>query len=827
MAESYGVVAVLSVDGKNFQVGIKQAQKSLNDFSGNFSKGFSKIPKVMAAVGTAVTGAFAGAVKIGSDFEAQMSRVQAISGATGEEFEKLRQQAIDLGADTAFSASEAAQGMENLAAAGFTTQEIMNAMPGLLNLAAASGEDLATSSDIAASALRGFGLNASEAGHVADVLAENANRTNSSVRETGEALKYIAPMARASGISLEETAAAIGIMANAGIQGSQAGTTLRGALARLSKPTDVMATAMEQLGVSFYDSNGKMKSLADQVDMLKGAMNGMTDEQKNYYLATLYGQEALSGMMVLINEGGDSLRGLATDYENCAGSAENAAKIMQDNFQGAVEQLKGSLESFGIQIFSKVSAPLSDMANVATEAVNNMTSAFESGGVVGAVNSLMTSIVTGITTFVPQILQKGYELVSQFAQGFAQGFPDALSKFLDFVQGIGDKIAEYAPVFIQKGFEILSNLATGIANAIPTIIEKVPTIITTFANVINDNFPIILLKGAQIIGQLALGIVKAIPALLANIPQIIEAIISLFTAFNWMSFGKSIFDLLGNGIKSAGSFVKSQAKNIQKGIIDAINNLPSVLGNLGKSAISKLGGSIRSGISTIVGFAKNIVTGIISAITSLPGKLASIGSNAISRLGSAIRSGVSSIPAHARNIVSGIKRAFTGINWGSIGSNIIKGIANGIAGAAGNVARAAVNAAKSAFNSAKKFLGIHSPSRLFRDKIGKYMALGLGVGFEKYAPIKEIKGSISDIMSDINDFANFNPISFADDLDRLSFAGMDYTLSAEYDYESNETYVIEVPVNLDGKEVSRVTAPFMRKDLDKIDSRNNRKHGIR
>lgn len=827
MAESYGVVAVFSVDGKKFQVGLKNAQKGLDDFSGKVSNGFSKIPKVMAAVGAAATGVFASAVKVGSDFEAQMSRVQAISGATGEEFEKLRQQAIDLGADTAFSASEAAQGMENLAAAGFTTQEIMNAMPGLLNLAAASGEDLATSSDIAASALRGFGLNASEAGHVADVLAENANRTNSSVRETGEALKYIAPMARASGISLEETAAAIGIMANAGIQGSQAGTTLRGALARLSKPTDVMATAMEQLGVSFYDSNGKMKSLADQVDMLKGAMNGMTDEQKNYYLATLYGQEALSGMMVLINEGGDSLRGLATDYQNCAGSAENAAKIMQDNFQGAIEQLKGSIESFGIQVFTKVSTPLSNMAKAATDAVNQMTSAFQSGGVLGAVNSLMTSIVTGITTFVPQLLQKGYELVSQFAQGFAKGFPDALSKFLDFVQGIGDKIASYAPVFIQKGFEILSNLATGIANAIPTIIEKVPTIITTFANVINDNFPIILLKGAQIIGQLALGIVKAIPALLANIPQIIEAIISLFTAFNWMSFGKSIFDLLGNGIKSAGSFVKSQAKNIQKGIIDAINNLPSVLGNLGKSAISKLGGSIRSGISTIVGFAKNIVTGIISAITSLPGKLASIGSNAISRLGSAIRSGVSSIPAHARNIVSGIKRAFTGINWGSIGSNIIKGIANGIAGAAGNVARAAVNAAKSAFNSAKKFLGIHSPSRLFRDKIGKYMALGLGVGFEKYAPIKEIKGSISDIMSEINDFANFNPISFADDLDRLSFAGMDYTLSAEYDYERNETYVIEVPVNLDGKEVSRVTAPFMRKDLDKIDSRNNRKHGIR
>lgn len=785
MAESYGVVAVLSVDGKEFQLGIKQAQKSLDGFSGNFSKGFAKIPKVMAAVGTAVTGAFAGAIKIGSDFEAQMSRVQAISGATGEEFEQLRQQAIDLGADTAFSASEAAQGMENLAAAGFTTQEIMNAMPGLLNLAAASGEDLATSSDIAASALRGFGLNAEEAGHVADVLAENANRTNSSVRETGEALKYIAPMARASGISLEETAAAIGIMANAGIQGSQAGTTLRGALARLSKPTDVMATAMEQLGVSFYDSNGKMKSLADQVDMLKGAMNGMTDEQKNYYLATLYGQEALSGMMVLINEGGDSLRGLATDYENCAGSAENAAKIMQDNFQGAVEQLKGSLESFGIQIFSKVSAPLSDMANVATEAVNNMTSAFESGGVVGAVNSLMTSIVTGITTFVPQILQKGYELVSQFAQGFAQGFPEALSKFLEFIQGIGNKLTEYAPIFIQKGFEILSNLVSGITQALPTLIEKVPTIISTFANVINDNFPVILAKGVELLGQLGMGIIQAIPTLVSNIPQIVSAIVDVIEAFNWLNLGKNIIKLFASGIKGMVSTVANAGKNVYNAVHNAIKNLPTLLRDIGRTAMT--------------GFSNVISTARVAA------------GNAIKSVANAITSAIKSLPSKML----------------SIGKNVVKGLWNGISGMVGWITGKITGFANSVLGGIKKALGIHSPSRVMRDEVGKYMALGLGVGFEKYAPIKEIKDSISDIISEIDDFANFNPISFADDFNRLSLAGMDYSLSTEYDYESNETYVIEVPINLDGKEVSRVTAPFMRKDLDRIDSRNNRKHGIK
>ena len=785
MAESYGVVAVLSVDGKNFQVGLKQAQKSLGDFSGSFSKGFSKIPKVMSAVGATAVGAFAGAVKIGADFESQMSRVKAISGATGEEFEQLRQQAIDLGADTAFSASEAAQGMENLAAAGFTTNEIMGAMPGLLNLAAASGEDLATSSDIAASALRGFGLNAEDAGHVADVLAENANRTNSSVRETGEALKYIAPMARASGISLEETAAAIGIMANAGIQGSQAGTTLRAALARLSKPTDVMSEAMDQLGVSFYDSNGKMKSLADQVDMLKGAMNGMTDEQKNYYLATLYGQEALSGMMVLINEGGDSLRSLSTDYENCAGSAEEAAKIMLDNFLGAIEQLKGSLETFGIQIFSKVSQPLSGLANAATEAVNGMTSAFESGGVLEALNFLLTSIVTGITTFVPQILQKGYEMVSQFSQGFAQGFPEALAKFLEFIQGIGNKLTEFAPVFIQKGFEILSNLVSGITQALPTLIEKVPVIISTFANVINDNFPTILAKGVQLLGQLGLGIIQAIPTLVSNIPQIVSAIVDVVQAFNWLGLGKNIIKLFANGIKGMVSTVASAGKNVYNSIHNAIKNLPTLLRDIGRTAMT--------GFSNVISTARVAV------------------SNAIKTVANAIVNTVKSIPSKML----------------SIGKNIVKGLWNGISGMVGWITDKVMGFANSVLGGIKKALGIHSPSRVMRDEVGKYMALGLGVGFEKYAPIQQIKGSISDIMNEIDDFANFNPISFSDDFNRLSLSGMNYTLSAEYAYESNETYVIEVPVNIDGKEVSRVTAPFMKKDLDKIEKHNNRKHGIR
>lgn len=331
------------------------------------------ITKGIAAIG--IGKIFSEAVKTGMDFEAQMSRVKAISGATGEEFARLKEQAKQLGADTAFSATEAAQGMENLASAGFSTSEIIAAMPGMLDLAASSGEDLASSADIAASTLRGFGLEASSAGHVADVLAKNAAKTNAAVADTGEAMKYVAPVAKTMGIEFEETAAAIGIMADAGIKGSQAGTTLRGALSRIAKPTKEMRETMDDLGLSFYDSNGKMKSLADITEMLETKMSGLTDEQKNQALITLFGQESLSGMMALMDRGSGEVRKLTDEYKNCDGSAKDMAKTMQDNLSGAVEEFGGSVESLGIEIFENIEGPLKKAVRSGTTGLNKLTKA--------------------------------------------------------------------------------------------------------------------------------------------------------------------------------------------------------------------------------------------------------------------------------------------------------------------------------------------------------------------------------------------------------------------------------------------------------------------
>lgn len=431
-------------------------EKGLSKLGSITAKGMKAATVAITGTAAALGGVAAAAIKVGSDFESQMSRVKAISGATGEEFEQLKEQAMQLGADTSFSASQAAEGMENLAAAGFTTSEIMSAMPGLLNLAAASGEDLASSSDIAASTLRGFGLAASDAAHVADVLAANANRTNSSVADTGEAMKYIAPLARAAGLSLEETAAAIGIMANAGVNGSQAGTSLRGALSRLSKPTKDMSEAMDELGISFYDSNGKMKSLTEQVGMLRQATEGMTDEQKNNYLVTLYGQEALSGMLALINEGEGSLGELTNAYKNCDGAAKEAAETMQDNLSGALEQLSGSAETLGLAFYNSVADNLKNAAKTATESINNITYSFNNGGLNEAIQTAgdeFANLAVEAASHAPEMVDTAVDFIEAFASGIASNKGRILGAAGEMAESMASGLAELLPDKLQEPVE--------------------------------------------------------------------------------------------------------------------------------------------------------------------------------------------------------------------------------------------------------------------------------------------------------------------------------------------------------------------------------------
>ena len=305
--------------------------------------------------------------------------------------------------------TEAAQGMENLASAGFNTQQIMSAMPGLLNLAASDALDLGTAADIAASTLNGFGLAASEASHVADVLAKAAADTNAGITDTGEAMKYIAPVASAMGISLEETTAAIGLLANAGISGSQAGTVLRSALSHLAKPSEQASELMAQLGFNAYDAEGKMLPLKDIISNLQGSMEGLTDEQKQNALVTMFGTEALSGMLALISAGPEELEELTNSLINSDGAAQEMAETMQNNFKGSWDEFTSALEGAGIAIAEFLIPALTD----GVKKITNMVNAFNEMS--PAAKSTIVTIGALAASIGPLLITTG-KLVTAFGQ---------------------------------------------------------------------------------------------------------------------------------------------------------------------------------------------------------------------------------------------------------------------------------------------------------------------------------------------------------------------------------------------------------------------------
>lgn len=384
--EQFSVEALLKATDSGFVKTFKDAQDAVKTFEKNSNSMTIAVGKVMQGTGAAMTkyittpliGVGVAAAKVGGDFEAQMSRVKAISGATGDTFEQMKQQAIDLGAKTAFSAKESAAGMENLASAGFNAQEIMQAMPGLLDLAAVSGGDVAMASENAASALRQFEIDASDAGHVADVFARAAADTNAECNDMGYALKYAGTAAHTAGWSFESTAAAIGIMSNAGIKGEQAGTTLRGALTRLMNPTEAMYNKFQELGIAINNHDGSMKSLSEIITELREKTKGLGDDQRNSALATIFGTNALSGMLALIDAGPEKLDSLTKSLQNSDGAADEMARTMQDNANSSIEQMMGALESAAI-VIQKILAPsIRKVADAISGLVEKFVSAPES-----------------------------------------------------------------------------------------------------------------------------------------------------------------------------------------------------------------------------------------------------------------------------------------------------------------------------------------------------------------------------------------------------------------------------------------------------------------
>lgn len=434
-----------------------EANKAIDDTAGRaeksegrISSAFKKIGKaagvVTAAFGAVSVGIAKSAIEAGAEFDSQMSTVASISGATAEEFETLRAKAQEMGATTAFSATESAQALEYMAMAGWSTSEMADGLAGVMNLAAASGEDLAATSDIVTDAMTAFGMSAEQSTYFSDVLAKTASSANTNVGLMGETFKYIAPLAGAMNYSIEDMSVAIGLMANAGIKGSQSSTSLRNIITNLASPTDTVVTAMEALGISLVDSDGKTKTFNTTLSEMRESFADLDEVQRTQYASAIAGKEGMSGFLALINSSDSDFEALTKSIENCAGASEEMAKIRLDNLEGDVTLFKSAVEGAKIAVSDKLSPVLRDIVQKATEVIPKIQEKLSSA--IDAGKKAVTRIKDAFSPFIDKLKIAADESgILDKAAGFLK---DGLKKTVDVIVEIGKGLDKFTG-WLQSG----------------------------------------------------------------------------------------------------------------------------------------------------------------------------------------------------------------------------------------------------------------------------------------------------------------------------------------------------------------------------------------
>lgn len=440
------IVIETGLDTKGIETGLKKV-------SSIAKTGIATTVTAISGMSTALAGVAGYSIKVGSSFEAGMSKVQAVSGASNEQLQRLSDKAKEMGATTKFSATEAADAMNYMAMAGWKTEDMLNGIDGIMNLAAASGEDLATTSDIVTDALTAFGLTAQDSTHFADVLAAASSNANTNVSMMGETFKYVAPVAGSLGYSAEDCAVAIGLMANSGIKASQSGTALRSMFSRLAKPSKEVKEAMEKLNISLTDSHGNMKSLDTLMGDLRNSFSGLSESEKAEMASSLAGQEAMSGLLAIVNASDADFNKLKDAIYGADGASAKMAETMQDNLQGKITILKSTIEGLGIKIYEEIEDPMKEAAEGATDSVEQISSALENGGIDVAVEKT-GNIIGGLSVKIaqesPKMVDASVLLLKSFVQGIQKNKNQLKYASREIIDSLCDGLIKLLPKEMQQ-----------------------------------------------------------------------------------------------------------------------------------------------------------------------------------------------------------------------------------------------------------------------------------------------------------------------------------------------------------------------------------------
>lgn len=588
------------------------------------------VGKKMLVVTGAVAAVGTTAVKTTAEFDTNMSKVAAVSGATGKDFDALREKAREMGAKTKFSASEAAEAMNYMAMAGWKTQDMLDGLEGIMNLAAASGEDLGTTSDIVTDALTAFGLSAEDSGHFADILAAASSNANTNVSMMGETFKYAAPVLGSLGYSAEDAALAIGLMANAGIKSSQAGTALRGAITNLAKPTDAVAAAMDKYGISLTDSSGKMYSLRELMEQLRQKLGGLSEAEQAQAAAALFGKNAMSGMLAIINGSDKDFEKLAGAIDSCDGTAEGMAETMQDNLQGQLTILKSQLEELAIS-FGDILMPM--IRNVVSkiqdfvDKLNNMDEGQKKNIIrVAALVAALGPLLVGIgkvIIFTAKVSKGLGTLSAAFVKvggmaGIAGKATSALSGIFGAITSpIGIAVAAIAVitaafVTLWKTNEDFRNKVTAIWNKVKSSFETFGKGITERLNSLGFSFSSITEAIKAVWTEFCNFLAPIIEGVLNNIAIIIDTVLN--TILGVVDFFIALFKGDWEGCWNA---VKSVFITVWNGMKSWFSNILTTLQGVADVFLGWFGTSWEEVWNNVETFFENVWNGITTFFTNI------------------------------------------------------------------------------------------------------------------------------------------------------------------------------------------------------------------
>lgn len=766
MTTLFDLVAKISCDTSEYVKAISDIQgqtKGLSSISvavGNLiSKGFETAVNSVKSFGSFI-------MQAGTSFESTMSKVQAISGASSEELGELTLKAQEMGQKTKFSATEAGEAFTYMAMAGWKSQEMLNGISGVMNLAAASGENLGTVSDIVTDAMTAFGLSAEKSAHFADVLAVASSNSNTNVGMLGESFKYVAPVAGALGITAEDTAVALGLLANAGIKASQGGTSLRTGLQNLISPSKQMQEAMNKYNIELKSNEDGSINLMATMENLRQNFGQLSESEQAAAASAIFGKEASAGWLAIINASESDFNKLTEAINNADGAAENMATVMQDNLSGSLTILQSNIESLALAFFEGIDGTAKTAVDGLTEAVSKMTEKVKAwmqsdetqeklGQIAEKVQLLIDKLIQNLDPILDGVIElfgklvdtivfaiEHFDQIASAVQLVIEGFVAfkvamAALQIMNFISSLGALAAAFNPI----GLAVTALIAT-----LALLVTKWDDVKRGAQLVVQD------IKNAweglkQFFSDVANGIVQAFSEVSPTLGAIFEQAFTTIKAV-WDTVGayfgavwdtiKGVFavvkDVLSGDFSAAWEAIKGIVGtwvNYFKQIWENIKKVFSAVANTFKTFFSDAWKAVQTVWNVATKFFGDIFEGIVKTFSSIPGKIGEFFSSAWEKA----KQAWANVTGFFSEVGNNILKIFTQLpeKFTHIGKWIVEGLWNGINSMVQWISGKIKGFTDSVITGFKNFFGIASPSKVMENEVGKFLGMGIGKGIEDEA----------------------------------------------------------------------------------------------